>query len=175
MVIGKSNYNNVRKIYDGIHWDSLLEIKIYKKLKAYEADGLIQAVIGQPSIIEITPSQKITLSGTGKSYQLQSLTYSPDMSFQSLSGETFYIDTKCAKSITEEFKMKVKLLLYYKQIYIHVITDASFKGFPTIKKIIEGDYWSILSPAQDKRNVYETVKMTYKIDNEGYYSYAPEY
>jgi len=145
-------FGNIKKEYEGIKFDSKIEIEIYKDLKVLQSEGVIKEVIAHPPYIEIYPSTKITRAD-GSSYLFRECRYYPDFSIVDNEGVTHYIDVKSFPTITADFILKYKMLWHQLGIYLNIIVKSNWKGQETVENIINGTHFSPLSKkALEKRN-----------------------
>lgn len=101
-------YNNTKKEYDGIMFDSKKEMYMYIALKKWEEEGRITNLELQKTY-ELQPRFSIR---KGKELRInRPITYTPDfVFFDKLEGRVRVLDAKGMK--TETYKLKKKLFEY---------------------------------------------------------------
>lgn len=134
-------FGNKKQNYDGVDFDSKLEVDIYKELVN---SPLLSKVIPHPEPIRLLDGVKHPLTD-GKDYVFREVVYKPDFCIYDLEGNPNYIDVKSFPTITPEFIIKFKLCYSLRGIYINIITKQAWKGEQTIQDILEGKHYSALS------------------------------
>jgi len=137
-------FGNVKQSYDGISFDSKIEVSIYKEMKIMQSEGLFKDIIAHPPAIEIYPSTKHILSN-GEAYLFRECRYYPDMLLVANDGTEFVIDIKSFATLTADAILKFKMLYHVLGIYIIIITKESWKGESSVIEILNGTYFSAMS------------------------------
>ncbi len=98
-------YKNTKVIFDGIKFDSKLELKRYKQLKLLEYNGVIKSLELQPSFL-LSDTLRVIRNGKKQTYRKS--VYKADFSYIKDS----YVIVEDTKGFeTETYKLKRKLFL----------------------------------------------------------------
>jgi len=109
----KPKYKNTKVVYDGIKFDSKLELKRYKQLKILENNGNITDLKLQPSFL-LSNTLKVLKNGKKQTYR--KTVYKADFSYYK---DGLYIveDTKGIETETYKLKRKLFLALDYCDVF----------------------------------------------------------
>ncbi len=132
-VAQKNKFHNRKVTFEGVEFDSVFELELYKIFKQLKVEGLIKEVIPHPPLIELLPNQYLDQENK-KDLIFKKLEIMPDFLITLNNDDNFYMDSKAWITITDEFIIKSKLFYYLFQKQIIVITKSHL---PYLKKIIK--------------------------------------
>lgn len=136
----KSKYFNNRFEKDGVKFDSDLEYSFYQKLLTLKEEGKIQSVVIHPDAIQLIPTQHTIINGKQK-VLFKGVRYEPDFEVILNSGKKIILDTKSFRTITNEFKIKTKLVYLVHGIIVYTILKPQFDRIEKIlQRIDENNY-----------------------------------
>ena len=116
--------NKKRCTQDGV-FDSGLELKRWKVLQSMERAGCITDLKRQTAFMLI-PVQR---DRNGKVIE-RACSYKADFTYTNAAGELVVEDTKSPATITPEFIIKRKLMLYKYNIRVKIITKENYASEP---------------------------------------------
>lgn len=139
-MIRRNKYSNENKVYDGIRFKSLLEMRMYKIMKEaglnpkYEFHKycLMEGFYPTKPFFEPDKNKKLSLKYTSKKgfSKVLDITYTPDFAFYH-KGILIVIETKGFQ--TAEYKLKRKLF----RKYMENMGDVVFFEVHTLKQLNE--------------------------------------
>jgi hypothetical protein len=111
-------FNNSSE-FEGIKFDSDYELQVYKKLLNFVKLGYIKSVVAHPPSIEVVPKSEVEVQELQKrtgAYKTITRTlfnntdFNPDFLLTLNSGKEVYLDAKSYATLTDAYKIKIKLL-----------------------------------------------------------------
>lgn len=156
----KNKFHNKKTLYEGVEFDSAFELKTYKFLLEQKAKGVIKDVKAHPATIELLPNSYVKTPVVGANGKekiterclYKNLEFMPDFLITLNNGKEIYWDAKSYATLTDPYKIKVKIL--YALFNKLCVTGFSpeIANFPIVVKLLEkGIFLQFFSKGQSEK------------------------
>lgn len=152
-----NKYHNKKSTYEGVDFDSMVELNDYKKLLSFVSQGLIKSVKPHPDGIQLIDPQFIEISeknikGVYRKKEralFNGTVFNPDFEVVLPNDAIIYVDSKSYATISDAYKIKVKLLYQkYGKLCITAFPEYMNNFEIVLKAVSNGcflQYWNKLS------------------------------
>lgn len=168
-----TRYHNIKSEYNGIAFDSNFELEVYKKLLDFKAKGLLLDVEAHPNSIEVVPSSTIQISELNKRTNkyttkervlFNNTDFNPDFKLVLNSGKIFYLDSKSYATLTDAYKIKIKLLYHLKGVICVTAFKEHIDNMELLLKALEaGSFLQFFNKSGNVRFFKELREGRFKI------------
>jgi hypothetical protein len=158
--MARNKFHNKKTIYEGVEFDSAFELTTYKFLLDQKAKGVIKDVIAHPPTVELLPNSNVDVpivdaKGKEKIKQrtlFKNLELNPDFLITLNNGKEVYLDSKSYATLTDSYKIKVKILYNLHNTLCVTFFKPEMDNFSIVVKLLEkGNFLQFFSKGQSEK------------------------
>lgn len=141
----RGRFFNNKSEFNGVSFDSDYEIQVYKKLMLFKKHGYLKDVIPHPPSIEVVPKSEVQVCELDKrsnKYKTTTRTlfnntdFNPDFLLILKDGREVYLDAKSYATLTDAYKIKIKLLYQLRGIICVTAFKEHIDNFEVLVKAL---------------------------------------